>query len=244
MVSHAQPALQVIGLAKRFRDQAGKRIDVLEHVDLTVRPGVLTVIEGAPGAGRTTLLRCLYRTHVPDRGRMYLTAGGMCMELAAARPMQVSWARRCHVRLFDGSLAVPDRATGHAVLVRALRRTSLTAAIAERRAVNALSRAGISPDRPVRLLSEAERRFIAVLLALLPEASVVLLDEPSVPDEHGAALLTLIAEACQRGAAVVATAPVGSDLAAGADQVLLLQQGRVMEVSRSGASGRVRNLLA
>lgn len=222
------PSLQVFGLAKRFRDPAGERIDVLEHVDLAARPGAFTVVVGAPGSGRSTLLRCIYRSHQPDRGRAYLCTANGAVDLATAPTASISWARRHHLRFGDGTLAAPDRATAGALLGRVLRRSGTTPSVAERRTETALDRFEVAPDRPLRHLDERDRTAVAFLVATLPPASVLLLDEAFPCDSEAGVepYLQALAETCQRGTAVVATASQGSPLEGFADAVVLLQQGR------------------
>jgi len=56
------PALEVIGLHKRFTAGAGScsgAISVLRGVDLQVERGEAAAIVGAPGSGRSTLLLCI-----------------------------------------------------------------------------------------------------------------------------------------------------------------------------------------
>lgn len=230
MVTANGPALQVVGLAKRFRQANGDHQVVLDSVDLLLRPGSFTLVTGAPCSGRSTLLRCLYRTLQPDRGRAYLFTGMGSMDLAGAEASAVSWARRHYVRLAGPDLVAPDRATSAAVLSRVLQRSGLATTAADRRASTALRRFGVPAERPLRHLDAAARATVAFLSATLPPATLVLLDEPfSRPDEETAEqFLRSTAETCQRGTAILATAPIGSAYEGFADRVVLLQQGRAL----------------
>ena len=55
--------VSVRGVRKAFGDHV-----VLNHVNLDVRPGSVTVLIGPSGSGKTTLLRCLNGLELPDAG--------------------------------------------------------------------------------------------------------------------------------------------------------------------------------
>ena len=58
--------LQITGLRKDFTNhlRPGHTRTVLDSIDLTVLPGTCTVLTGASGSGKSSLLRCLYRTYL------------------------------------------------------------------------------------------------------------------------------------------------------------------------------------
>ena len=66
-------ALEAVGVSKRYGDR-----DVLDGVDLTVRPGELHGLLGPNGAGKTTLMRVLLGLVRRDAGTVHLL--GQCIE--------------------------------------------------------------------------------------------------------------------------------------------------------------------
>ena len=54
--------IEARGISKRFGD-----LQVLSHIDLDIRQGVVTTIVGPSGAGKTTLLQILGSLSAPDR---------------------------------------------------------------------------------------------------------------------------------------------------------------------------------
>ncbi|MBM7571204.1 amino acid ABC transporter ATP-binding protein [Aquibacillus albus] len=55
--------LSVKGLAKAFGE-----LEVLKHIDLTIKKGNIVTIIGPSGSGKTTLLRCLNALEIPNKG--------------------------------------------------------------------------------------------------------------------------------------------------------------------------------
>ncbi|GAB3224537.1 ABC transporter ATP-binding protein [Hymenobacter seoulensis] len=62
--------IEIRGLRKRFGTAP-----VLQHIDLTLRPGTLHGLVGANGAGKTTLLHCLYGLYTDYEGTVQESTG-------------------------------------------------------------------------------------------------------------------------------------------------------------------------
>ena len=63
--------LEVEGLTKGFTLHAlGKRIEGCRDVSFTVGPGEFVGITGRSGSGKSTVLKLLYRTYLPQQGVM------------------------------------------------------------------------------------------------------------------------------------------------------------------------------
>src|SRR5574344_1862518 len=59
--------LQIIGLSKSF----GKN-QVLRHIDLNVRRGSVMGLMGENGAGKSTMMKCLFGIYAKDEGKIIL----------------------------------------------------------------------------------------------------------------------------------------------------------------------------
>lgn len=64
-----RPVLKAAGLSKSFTIGT-RRVQALDQVDFTIRPGVVTGLIGPDGAGKTTLMRLAAGLLLPDEGEL------------------------------------------------------------------------------------------------------------------------------------------------------------------------------
>lgn len=222
----------------------GTDADAVADISFTAPPGQVTALVGASGAGKTTLIKLLLRFYDPDRGRISLDGH----DLRDLDPRQL----RANIAvvlqetlLLDGTVAEnilagrPD--AGHGELVAAARAADADAFIAT------LPR---GYDTPVghqgQLLSGGQRQRIAIARAMIRDAPILLLDEPTA---------SLDAEASERILAPMrrlmagrTTILISHDLltVTDAQQILYLDRGRITETGTHtellGRNGRYADL--
>jgi len=171
--------LEITGLRKSF----GRR-QVLDGLDIAVRPGELTVVLGANGSGKSTLLRCAMRLIEPDDGEVSLCGA----DLRRVRGEQLRVARRQAAMVFQQVLLVRRRTALENVAFGALGELPLRRSVSPRlfprevriRANAALERVGLAEFAGQRsgTLSGGQAQRVAVARALCQRARVVLADEP------------------------------------------------------------------
>ena len=200
---------------------------VLEDVDLEVEGGGWLGLIGPNGAGKTTLLRAVAGL-VPFRGSIELDGRPV------GRTRRTELARA--VALVPQEPAVPAWMTVAEYVL--LGRTPHLKALASEGprdrevAASALARLGLLSFRDRRLgtLSGGERQRVVVARALVQEARIVLLDEPtaSLDIGHQQQALELLDELRGESGLTLVTAMHDLTLAAQyADRLLLLDGGRV-----------------
>jgi energy-coupling factor transport system ATP-binding protein len=220
------PAVETIALGCRYPG-AGRA--ALDGVSLRLAPGSLTVVMGATGAGKSTLVRCVARlvpcfTTAEVTGEIRL--GG---ESTASRSVGELAGRVGMVfQDFEAQLFSTDVTQE---VVFGLEQMGVPPADMRARVVAALAAVGLPgfEGRDPTTLSGGEKQRLAIagLLALGPD--VLLLDEPTTDlDPLGRRdVLRVLDRVCADGHAVVLVEHDGTALEH-ADAVVLLREGRIV----------------
>ena len=203
--------------------------DILSGLGFAVPQGQIMAICGAYGAGKSSLLRLIYRHHAPRSGVVRVLgqdlwqsrATQIARNVAAVLQEQptdfaltarqiVALGRLPHRRGWRAGLSLAD--DGDAGIV---------GAAMERMHLTALA------DRAFGTLSGGERQRVMVARALAQEPQVIVLDEPTnhLDIRHQLELLALL-----RGLGLTVIATLHDlTLAAGfADRILVLAEGRIL----------------
>ena len=178
------PILRVEGYSKHFElHEQGKIIPSSCDVNLNVYSGQLTALIGATGAGKSTVLKGIYRTYLPTSGRLiYRTASGHETDLAQADEHSVLELRRTEISFVTQFLhALPRQATEDVVaqplFQKGMDRTEAQD-IARKMlaAMNLPERLwGISPAT----FSGGEKQRVNLARGLVSRPRLLLLDEPT-----------------------------------------------------------------
>lgn len=210
----------------------GASRDAVAGVTAHVPAGKTTALVGASGSGKTTLASLLLRDRDPDAGHVLIeTADGM----ADLRAVPLRQLRRLSARvsqdvvLLDGTIRRNLRdAAG-----RDLSDEDVTEVLRQSRVGEFLDQLPHGLDSEVgeggRLLSGGQRQRIALARALLQQAPFMVLDEAtSALDGENEALVTQALQSLTPERTVVVIAHRLSTVA-GADHVIVLDDGRVVE---------------
>lgn len=171
------------------------RFPVLAGVDLDVERGEIVLLEGANGAGKTSVLRACAGLLAVVSGQAEVLGQDLVQRPTAVR-------RRIgllgHATALYEDLGVRDN-------VRFAVRAAGGAVSTVEPALDALGLSGRLGAAPVRSLSAGQRRRAALASLVARDPELWLLDEPhaGLDAEHRDLLDTLVVAAAQRGATVV-----------------------------------------
>lgn len=215
-------ALTLRGVSVRFGDRTA-----LLDVDLDVPRGQFVALAGPNGSGKTTLLRAALGFLEPDAGSIELFGNAVHGLSVAERARRVAWVPqeenpRDDVPLLEyvlyGRYAHLGWLEGESANDRTAARTALRAVGLEER-----ERDGILS------VSGGERQRAILARALVQEAPLVLLDEPTshLDIAHQLDLLTRVRQlSAERGVTVVAAMHDLNLAARFSDRIVVLSRGR------------------
>lgn len=203
------PVVEASGLDKRFGD-----VDVLNGVDLSVRPDETTLLLGPNGSGKTVLLSCLAGGLSPTRGSV---------EVFDRPPREVRSAFTFGLQ--DGLAMRELTGRENARFYEELhpRATGEWRDVADALELDAL-------DRRVRDYSGGMVRKLELAITLGVDVPLYFLDEPTAELDMTTVetFRSLVEEKRAAGRTVVATSHRPGDLAL-ADRIAFVREGRIVE---------------
>lgn len=203
--------LEVHELRKQFG-----RIVAVDGVSFHLHEGETLALLGPNGSGKSTILRCL-------AGLMFPTSGAITI---AGMDPRMSVARRCFSYL-PQRVTFPENLTAREVVEFYCRLRKLPSG----RALPALEDANL-PDRMVREFSGGMVQRLGIAIAMLADAPLLILDEPtaSLDPEGAIQFRRFLATLKERGKTIVFASHVLSDVEALADRVAVLVGGRLVAI--------------
>jgi ABC-2 type transport system ATP-binding protein len=195
----------------------------LSDVGVTFTDGVTAVV-GVNGAGKSTLLRILARILRADAGEVRLDGE----DIHRARPRAI--ASRIALMPQDFALPAGTRVLDGLVYLAWLKGVPAEVAVGRSEQTLAALDLGSRAGDKVSALSGGMLRRLALAQALVAEPDVLLLDEPTtgLDPEQRVSVRSLLAVQAQHARITLVSSHVMEDIEALADDVLLLNEGRVV----------------
>ncbi len=234
------PVLQMRDIGKSFPG-----VRALDGVSFDCSAGEVHAICGENGAGKSTLIKILGGAYSPDAGSIRIDGA----ERVFAHPAA---ARRAGISIIHQELSLlPHRSVAENIFLGLEPTRGL---LLDRRAMRAdarslLQRLGtvIDPDRTAAELSIAEQQTVEIAKALAVEARILVMDEPTaaLDDAEARRLLDLVRRLRAQGVAVIYISHRMPEIAAVADRVSVLKDGRLMATDTIAAMpvGRIVRLM-
>jgi alpha-D-ribose 1-methylphosphonate 5-triphosphate synthase subunit PhnL len=223
------PVLTVRNLHKSFllHDQ-GQQIPSCSAVNLSVHAGELTALVGPTGAGKSSVLKCIYRTYLPVSGEIvYNSRDGQSIDLVSASEHDILQLRHQEIGFVTQFLhCLPRRAAldlvAEALIIRGESQQS-----ARQQAAELLALLNV-PERlwqvPPATFSGGEKQRVNLARGLISRPRLLLLDEPtaSLDPLTTQRVVELLRRIKQQGVAMLAIFHDPSLVAALADQTITL----------------------
>jgi ABC-type sugar transport system ATPase subunit len=222
-----QPLLRLVGIEKNFGP-----VRALMDVNLDVPPGQVTAVVGDNGAGKSTLIKTISGIWQPDRGEIIWE--GKPVRLHAPRDASDLGIATVYqdLALADNLDIVQNMFLGRE-LVKHWQLDEVTMEKNAKRTMADLSVVTIrSVRQPVGSLSGGQRQAVAVARAVLRQAKLVIMDEPTAAlgVTQTRVVLDLIGRLKSQGIAVIVISHNLNDVFSVADRLAVLRLGHVVAV--------------
>jgi ABC-type sugar transport system ATPase subunit len=217
--------LSLRGITKRFGP-----VTALTGVDLDVPPGKVTALVGDNGAGKSSLIKTVSGLWPPDDGEMVWE--GRPVQLHGPKDAEALGITTIYqdLALCDNLDIVQNMFLGHEPLRhRMLDEPKME--IAARQTLEDLSVTTVRSIRqPVASLSGGQRQSVAVAKAVMSQAKLVIMDEPTAAlgVVQTTMVLELIKRLSSRGVAVLVISHNLNDVFEVADRIAVLYLGRLV----------------
>jgi len=205
------------------------KVHALHEISLTVDHGEMVAVMGPSGSGKSTFLTIAGTLEVPTSGEV-LIGGGQVRTLS--RGARARLRRRIIGYVFQDFNLLPGLTAAENVSLP-LELDGTSARKARIAALQALDGLGLEdrekhyPDQ----LSGGERQRVAIARAMVGQRQLLLADEPSgaLDSVNGEAVMRLLHDACKKAGMATVVVTHDAQLAAWADRVVFLRDGRVTD---------------
>ena len=219
------PLLHLRGITKSFGP-----VQALSGVDLDVPAGQVTALIGDNGAGKSTLIKTISGIWEPSAGEV--TWQGQRVHFRSPRDATDAGIATVYqdLALCDNLDIVQNMMLGHEVR----RRLLLDEVAMEQTAKRTLSELRVTTVRNIRQLvgslSGGQRQSVAVAKAVILDAKMVIMDEPTAAlgVTQTELVLELITSLARRGIAVLVVSHNLTDVFQVADRLAVLYLGRLV----------------
>lgn len=212
------PAIEIRGLVKTFGS-----FRALDELDLTVTTGEVHGFLGPNGAGKSTALRVILGLLRKDSGEVRLLGGDPWSDAADL-----------HRRLayVPGDVSLWPNLSGGETIDLLIRMRG--ADPAQSRRAELIERFSLDPTKRGRAYSKGNRQKVALVAAFATDPDLLLLDEPTsgLDPLMEQVFNDCVAEHTARGATVLLSSHILSEVDRLADRVTIIREGRVVETGR------------
>jgi ABC-type sugar transport system ATPase subunit len=216
--------LRLVGVGKNFG-----AVRALYNINLDIPAGQVTAVLGDNGAGKTTLIKCISGIWQPDAGTVYWQ--GQPVRLHTPRDAAELGIATVYqdLALADNLDIVQNMFLG-VEKVKHWQLDEIGMELAAKQTLKDLSVVTVRSIRqPVGSLSGGQRQAVAVAKAVMRDAKLVILDEPTaalgVTQTH--VVLDLIKRLAGQGIAVIVISHNLNDVMSVADRIAVLYLGTV-----------------
>ena len=225
-LSDGKPLLELKGVSKAFG-----AIQALRGVELSVRRGEVHALIGENGAGKSTLMKILSGAHRADQGQLFIDGQPIEIDSPAT-------GRALGIAMIYQELNLAPHLTAEENLTLGVERSAFgflrNQRAQVREALALLGHADLPLNVPVSQLSIGLQQMVEIARALITNARVVIMDEPtsSLSAADTRALFEVIRRLKERGISVIYISHFLEEVQEIADAYTVLRDGQTVGTGR------------
>ena len=180
-----QKILEIIDLEKRFELHIlnEKRIEALHQVSLDVNEGEVVALTGKSGSGKSSLMKCIYRTYLATSGQiLYRDRLGEIVNLASASDYEILRIRKSEMTYCSQFLQVIPRVSAMDVVASGLVARGRSIEESRRATSECFERLSLPTelwDAYPSTFSGGEQQRVNIARAMISLPRILLVDEPT-----------------------------------------------------------------
>lgn len=231
--------LEIVDLRKRFELHIlnEKAIEALHQVSLHMQEGEIIGLTGKTGSGKSTLMKCIYRTYLASGGNIFFTtAQGETIDLAAASEHDVLRVRKTEMTYCSQFLQVIPRVPAIDVVASAM--SSRDSSMEQGRELardifETLTLPADLWDAYPATFSGGEQQRVNIARAIIARPRLLLVDEPtaSLDLKTKDAVIDLLLGLRNGGTSIILITHDAHTLERMANRALHLEHGRLKEIT-------------
>ncbi|MDD5794412.1 MAG: ATP-binding cassette domain-containing protein [Clostridiales bacterium] len=176
--------LEIKNLSKSFTiHNLHKHIKASQNINISLKEGDFIGITGKSGSGKSTILKCLYRTYLPEEGSaMYKSKKYGDIDLFKASERQILYLRKYEIGYVSQFLNVMPRTTARDIIKEAVLEMGQSKEKAEMEAIKMLNHFQLDKelwDSYPNNFSGGEKLRLNIARAMVKHPRMLFLDEPT-----------------------------------------------------------------
>lgn len=176
--------LEIDNLSKSFTlHSLKKHIIASQNINISLEEGEFVGITGKSGSGKSTILKCINRTYLPETGSiMYNSSKFGMIDLAKASEREIIYLRKYEIGYVSQFLNVMPRITAREIIEQAVLEMGKTQQVASQEAERMLNHFELDKelwDTYPNNFSGGEKLRLNIARAMVKHPRLLLLDEPT-----------------------------------------------------------------
>lgn len=233
-----QAVLQIENLSKSF----GKN-KVLDNINLTVKEGVVLGLMGENGAGKSTMMKCLFGIYSKDEGQFFLNNKLVAFKspkeaLENGVAMVHQELNQCLDRTVTDNLFL-GRYPTRLGMINEAKMLKDAVALFDSLKMN------VNPKTVMRTMSVSQRQMVEIAKAVSYNAKIIVLDEPtsSLTEREVIKLFNIVKELSKKGVSFVYISHKMDEIFQICNEVAVLRDGK-LTLSKSAHDTEMNELIS